>query len=184
MSTSTPARFHQHCVQYLPDQTGILLNVGCGTGRFHENVNLKYDIWNCDKFIVDVPNFKQCDLDKPWPYQQDQCDALISLEVIEHVENPWHFLREAKRVVKPGGTIVITTPNNQSERAKRAFQRTGSFPWFQNEHVTSQLRHITPLFDWQMKFMCQEMQLDLEFHTWTPQDDMVDDNWIFKIKVR
>jgi SAM-dependent methyltransferase len=183
MSNSTPARFHQHCVQYMPDKEGILLNVGCGAGNFHQNVNLKYNIWNCDKFRVSVPNFTECDLDEQWPYPDNKFDALISLEVIEHVENPWHFLREAKRVCKVGATMIITTPNCESERSRRAFTRTGRFPWFQHEHVTSQLRHITPVFHWQMAFMCQELKLMLEqTPTWTPQPDMQDDNWIFKIK--
>jgi SAM-dependent methyltransferase len=129
-----------------------------------------------------LPNFKRADLNGKWPYPDGHFDVIVSTEVIEHVENPWHFMREVKRLMKDDGIALITTPNNESERARRAFTRHGEFPWFRYEHLYSPLRHITPVFSWQMKFICHELRLVLRMHTWTPQDDMVEDNWIFEIK--
>ncbi len=38
-------------------------------------------------------------------------DAIIAGELIEHLENPGRWLRNMRRQLKPGGTIVISTPN-------------------------------------------------------------------------
>ena len=41
----------------------------------------------------------------------DTFDAVMALEVIEHVAHPDEFLAKLKLLVKPGGTIIISTPN-------------------------------------------------------------------------
>lgn len=52
-----------------------------------------------------------CNLNKEnMPFADAAFDAVIAGDVIEHVENPSHFLREANRVLKIGGRLVISTP--------------------------------------------------------------------------
>lgn len=41
----------------------------------------------------------------------DTFDAALALEVVEHVAHPDRFLMELAKVVKPGGHIIISTPN-------------------------------------------------------------------------
>lgn len=45
------------------------------------------------------------------PVDSDSFDVVISFQVIEHVEDDKNFVSEAKRVLKPGGRLIITTPN-------------------------------------------------------------------------
>ena len=48
------------------------------------------------------------------PFPDAHFDAVVSVEVIEHVENQFAFLRELVRVAKPGAPIIVTTPNTHN----------------------------------------------------------------------
>jgi len=45
------------------------------------------------------------------PYQDNYFDLVLMEEVIEHLANPDNALEEVRRVLKPGGLFIITTPN-------------------------------------------------------------------------
>lgn len=45
------------------------------------------------------------------PLPDERVDLVLALEVIEHLVNPDHMLREARRVLRSGGSLVISTPN-------------------------------------------------------------------------
>lgn len=75
-----------------------------------------------------------------------QCnfDGIIAAEIIEHLENPRHFLRECYSALKPGGHLILTTPNVDSALARGELVRSGDFKWFgPTSYATS--GHITPL---------------------------------------
>ncbi len=54
---------------------------------------------------------KIADLNRPLPFEDGAFDAVACVEGIEHLERPVDALREFRRVLKPGGTLVLTTPN-------------------------------------------------------------------------
>ena len=89
--------------------------------------------------------FKNVDLDSPLPWSDQSFDAVISTEGIEHLENHFSFLREIHRVLKPGGTLVLTTPNITALRSRVRFFGSGFFgrdarPL--NENARHPLHHI------------------------------------------
>jgi SAM-dependent methyltransferase len=47
---------------------------------------------------------------KTFPFKDNEIDSLVFFEVLEHVFNPNQFLSEIARVVKPGGTLLVTIP--------------------------------------------------------------------------
>lgn len=51
------------------------------------------------------------DLNRDLPYPEQQFQCVYALSVLEHLLNPCRFMRESYRVLAPGGTLVILTPN-------------------------------------------------------------------------
>jgi SAM-dependent methyltransferase len=50
----------------------------------------------------------------PLPYADDRFDLVAAMEVVEHLTDPLPWLRELVRVARPGGEILLTTPNYAS----------------------------------------------------------------------
>lgn len=55
--------------------------------------------------------FVQSDLNTPMPFKKNTFDCVTAGEMIEHLYNPFLFLNECYRVLKPKGKLIITTPN-------------------------------------------------------------------------
>jgi 2-polyprenyl-3-methyl-5-hydroxy-6-metoxy-1,4-benzoquinol methylase len=87
----------------------------------------------------------QCqDLNENCALSAASFDVVIAAEVIEHLENPRQVAREWYRLLKPGGTVVLSTPNNESLRSLLAFVVRGHFAEFGDScypaHITALLR--------------------------------------------
>jgi len=48
------------------------------------------------------------------PIKPSVADKIVCAEVIEHLKRPEHLVSEITRVLKPGGAVVVTTPNDRS----------------------------------------------------------------------
>ena len=51
------------------------------------------------------------DLEKNFPFKENYAENIVAGELIEHLKNPVFFLKECHRVLKPGGRLILTTPN-------------------------------------------------------------------------
>jgi len=95
------------------------LEIGCATGEFCERIADKAaNVVGIDLAPEAIAtamrryphiNFRHGDLSALG--KQEQFDAIFAFEVIEHIESPAAFLRELADHLKPGGRLVITTPN-------------------------------------------------------------------------
>lgn len=72
-------------------------------------------------------DFVKANLDGALPWPDQTFDLVISTEGIEHLENHYSFLREINRVLKPGGTLILTTPNITALRSRVRFFGSGFF---------------------------------------------------------
>jgi SAM-dependent methyltransferase len=61
-----------------------------------------------------------CEIDR-FPYEDGSFDTVICCELLEHLQkDPMHMMSEIHRVLKPNGTLVLTTPNAVSIRSLRS----------------------------------------------------------------
>lgn len=91
------------------------------------------------------PLLRVVDLNRaPFPAQDGSLDALIALETFEHLENPWAFARECRRVLKPGGLLVLSMPWGHTVWDKLLFFRSGNLVNYHagNNHITFLTRDV------------------------------------------
>ena len=96
----------------------VVVDIGCGVGDYTSEVHsltvhslgLDLDVKSAQKKYPQT-HFIQHDLNLHFPLNDDSADALISINVIEHLINHEYFLSECRRVLKPGGRIAIATAN-------------------------------------------------------------------------
>lgn len=96
----------------LPD--GIILDLGsesAGSGLEGQmSMCLKANMKVVSVDIDGHPDVR-ADLNKKFPFSDNHADNIVANNIIEHIINPYHFLRECYRVLKPNGRLVLTTPN-------------------------------------------------------------------------
>ena len=56
--------------------------------------------------------FRLVPIDGPLPLQDNEFDVVWATEVIEHVADTGRWLSEVRRVLKPGGRLLVTTPSH------------------------------------------------------------------------
>jgi SAM-dependent methyltransferase len=152
--TATAPGLHQFLLtDVLPRYFGSrdrALDLGAGAGSLA--LRLRDAGWDAVAADIDTPEdqvgiqFFQIDFN-----QNDFASALgpgsfaviTSVEVIEHVESPIGFLRNIRRLLKPGGVAVLTTPNLDSTPARIKFLFRGTIRMMD---ARSEKTHITPIF--------------------------------------
>jgi 2-polyprenyl-3-methyl-5-hydroxy-6-metoxy-1,4-benzoquinol methylase len=82
------------------------------------------------------------DLNQPLALPEASFDALVSIEVIEHLENPRAVARDWFRLLRPGGRLLFTTPNADSWRSLLTLALKGHHQEFTDENYPA---HITAL---------------------------------------
>lgn len=104
-----------------PNQKAIVLDIGCGDGQKTLNFKKKIDcqeITGIDGVAERLEvaksrgiKTKLANLEKKWPLASGHFDVAIANQVIEHLVDIDHFIKEIKRVLKPKGYCVISTEN-------------------------------------------------------------------------
>lgn len=90
------------------------------------------------------PDFKKADC-RHMPFESNFFDKVISLGVVEHMQNIKPALTELYRVMRPGGTLILMTPNRWSAgRWQRRWQMAlGQWPYgYQDEYSPCELVEI------------------------------------------
>ena len=131
---------------------GNLLDYGAGSGSLLKILQATLDgvsLYGADilKRPADLPEevgWFELDLNQSIACPDGFFDTIVSSEVIEHLENPRAMYRDVFRLLKPGGHLVVTTPNQESLRSILALILSGHFAYFSDNcypaHITALVR--------------------------------------------
>lgn len=99
----------------------LVLDLGCGDGSWLDTIGPRYrsaigiDISRhaVESRAGEAPSWRfiEADLGGGLPFEDGVADAIRANQVIEHVRDPRALAVEAHRVLRPGGLLLLTTPN-------------------------------------------------------------------------
>ena len=148
---------------------GSLLDFGAGTGEF---IRLALDMPLSFSRIVGVDiaprpqdlqndvGWISIDLNEEVP-TSEEFDVVVAIETIEHLENPWATMRQVFRLLKSGGTAILTTPNSENIRGYVSLVARRHFWAFTGASYPA---HITALLEMDLRRAALAAGLvDLEF---------------------
>jgi 2-polyprenyl-3-methyl-5-hydroxy-6-metoxy-1,4-benzoquinol methylase len=100
---------------------GNLLDIGCGAGYFVKcaldrgwkahGLELLPEYVQHAKDNLGLHEVQQGSLDNALPFKPQTCDVVTLWDLIEHVRHPLACLEKINRATKPGGLLIIWTPN-------------------------------------------------------------------------
>lgn len=112
---------------------GQLLDAACGRGGLGTALaEIGFKVFSVD--FLDCPenksHFVTADIGSSLPYKGEAFDYIICAESLQYIENCERLFSEFKRVLKRGGTLIISLPNILAISSRFYFLRRGYFPHF------------------------------------------------------
>jgi len=141
------APWHDWYVEHL-ERTDVVLDVGCANGahtvraapRVRRIVGMDYDVAQlrvaaASARALGLPNVAlfAWDLTRPFPFPDGAFDAALFLDVIEHLEPRVQVLAEIRRVLRPGGRLLVSGPNRETAWRRR-LREAGLFAFSDPDH--------------------------------------------------
>jgi 2-polyprenyl-3-methyl-5-hydroxy-6-metoxy-1,4-benzoquinol methylase len=139
--------------------SGVLADVGCGRGALWTHLRpffsrcIGIDAVHYEALGEDV-EFRPVDVERaPLPIETGEVNTAVAVETIEHLENPRAFVRELVRITRPGGVVIITTPNQRSLLSLLTLMMTGEFSAFRDNSYPA---HRTALLEVDLRRIASE----------------------------
>ncbi len=159
---------HEKVIEYLSDKPkGRILDIPTGLGALAKKLSeMNFTVSCCDvdtsQFLAQPLKVDQGDLNGKIPYGDNEFDYVCFLEAIEHTENPYNAVRELARVLKPGGTLIMSTPNYLNIERRLKFLVTGFFTkpvpqdmFRERFHGQTYAMHLSPIGYTLIRFMLE-----------------------------
>jgi 2-polyprenyl-3-methyl-5-hydroxy-6-metoxy-1,4-benzoquinol methylase len=146
---------------------GKVLDLGCGSGAFSKRMQtLGFATTSVDLSLDTFSlNSESCEVDFNSDFAErfsrEKFDVIVALEVIEHLENPQHFLRQLKLMANSDTVILVSFPNIYLYSSVYSFFRNGTFGnW--SPALYWETGHQTILTDWLFEEHLKKTGLALE----------------------
>jgi len=140
-----------------------ILDVPAGNGRLGQMLRESGNTVVCADINREHPDYVYADMGKPLPFTDGEFDVAICLEGVEHLIDPVLLIGELVRVTRPGGEIIVSTPNVTNFYSRLQFLFTGVFYQFNpadNPEVKpGEMRdrgHIAPLTYFQLRYLFEQ----------------------------
>lgn len=127
-----------------------VLDVPSGSGFLRQSLDADVVVDGVDLYCArpeGYRNFWKFDLDAGLPDGMPDYDCIVCCEAISYLGNPLSFLKSARRRLRPGGVLVVTTPSIWYPAARLQFLLRGffpAFPWPLEKSDRSDSFHIHP----------------------------------------
>ena len=117
--------FHLKAAQSISLRGKLVADIGCGAGSFSDYISgivnqiIAIEPTKIYQDSLIKRGYKTFDYTKDaFNEFEEKVDFAVSFQVIEHVENPVQFLQEIFQLLKPGGKLLIATPNSNDVMLK------------------------------------------------------------------
>ena len=135
--------------------SGIILEIGCGEGYGISELAKKSSHYiGIDKYKTNISDelldnnkitFHQMKIPPLNNIEENSVDYVVSFQVMEHIQDDNSFLKEIYRVLKPGGSVILTTPNKLMSLTRN--------PWHIREYTPAEIKKLIKKYfhDFQIK---------------------------------
>ena len=134
------------------DKDAKILILGAGAGAFDERViDMGYTDITAVEFRSEIYKARgkvlERDLNQDFDdlANIDKFDCVVAIEIVEHLENHFHFIRNIEKLIKKDGMLYITTPNVESSLSRVKYFLTGYLDLFSAKDINV-TGHINPIF--------------------------------------
>ena len=164
LSIKADYRVHEVAFDLIKDKLGHkksinVLDVAAGAGAFAQRIADYFPGWDLTvndfegESLVQAFKAGKHDLNSRFSenFSGQKYDLIIALEIVEHLENPWNFARELRKLLSKDGLLVLSTPNSNSALDRLTYLLHGHSFYFGERGYVNSEGHITPVPDWLFK---------------------------------